>query len=184
MARCRRNQSPSCRRKGWKGGTHSCCSEMGRCSRSWSDIARYVYQGDTHRSRADAAYLPVMVVSYETLRTLQEELEGCPVGLLLCDEGHRLKNSGECLCRCVPRSSLDNVFCRLANFPSSQCAQRPASSDSIRNTHPERPFRILFFAEFRQPGISRYTAGLPKEFRAEDLAGPRFGCYREGETGK
>lgn len=36
-----------------------------------------------------------MVVSYETLRTLQEELEGCPVGLLLCDEGHRLKNSGQ-----------------------------------------------------------------------------------------
>lgn len=34
-----------------------------------------------------------MVVSYETLRTLQEELANCPVGLLLCDEGHRLKNA-------------------------------------------------------------------------------------------
>lgn len=39
--------------------------------------------------------LPVMVVSYETLRSLEDELAGCPVGLLLCDEGHRLKNSGE-----------------------------------------------------------------------------------------
>ncbi|KAJ9098072.1 DNA repair protein rhp54, partial [Naganishia adeliensis] len=44
-------------------------------------------------ARGRGVTLPVMVVSYETLRTLQEELEGCPVGLLLCDEGHRLKNS-------------------------------------------------------------------------------------------
>lgn len=34
-----------------------------------------------------------MVVSYETLRSLQDELANCPVGLLLCDEGHRLKNA-------------------------------------------------------------------------------------------
>ncbi|KAJ3555036.1 hypothetical protein NP233_g12298 [Leucocoprinus birnbaumii] len=39
---------------------------------------------------------PVMIVSYETLRTLTPYLAGCPVGLLLCDEGHRLKN-GESL---------------------------------------------------------------------------------------
>lgn len=39
---------------------------------------------------------PVMIVSYETLRgTLVEELGNAPVGLLLCDEGHRLKNAGE-----------------------------------------------------------------------------------------
>ncbi|KAJ9107838.1 hypothetical protein QFC19_002744 [Naganishia cerealis] len=44
-------------------------------------------------ARGRGVTLPVMVVSYETLRTLQEELEGCPVGLLLADEGHRLKNS-------------------------------------------------------------------------------------------
>jgi len=37
---------------------------------------------------------PVMIVSYETLRgTLVEELGRAPVGLLLCDEGHRLKNA-------------------------------------------------------------------------------------------
>jgi DNA repair and recombination RAD54-like protein len=35
-----------------------------------------------------------MIVSYETLRTLSEYLNGCSIGLLLCDEGHRLKNSG------------------------------------------------------------------------------------------
>ncbi|KAF9218119.1 hypothetical protein BS17DRAFT_722213, partial [Gyrodon lividus] len=37
---------------------------------------------------------PVMIVSYETLRTLSAHLASCTVGLLLCDEGHRLKNSG------------------------------------------------------------------------------------------
>ncbi|KAJ7063395.1 DNA repair protein, SNF2 family [Mycena amicta] len=36
---------------------------------------------------------PVMIVSYETLRTLTPYLASCTVGLLLCDEGHRLKNS-------------------------------------------------------------------------------------------
>ncbi|KAF6764069.1 SNF2 family domain-containing protein [Ephemerocybe angulata] len=36
---------------------------------------------------------PVMIVSYETLRTLTAHLAGCKIGLLLCDEGHRLKNS-------------------------------------------------------------------------------------------
>ncbi|KAI6045738.1 DNA repair protein, SNF2 family [Pisolithus marmoratus] len=36
---------------------------------------------------------PVMIVSYETLRTLSPYLANCSIGLLLCDEGHRLKNS-------------------------------------------------------------------------------------------
>ncbi|KAI0054159.1 DNA repair protein SNF2 family [Auriscalpium vulgare] len=36
---------------------------------------------------------PVMIVSYETLRTLTVHLAGARIGLLLCDEGHRLKNS-------------------------------------------------------------------------------------------
>jgi len=37
----------------------------------------------------------VMIVSYETLRNIAPELANCEVGLLLCDEGHRLKNAGE-----------------------------------------------------------------------------------------
>ena len=35
---------------------------------------------------------PVLIVSYETLRMYVDELRGTPIGLLLCDEGHRLKN--------------------------------------------------------------------------------------------
>lgn len=35
---------------------------------------------------------PVLIVSYETLRLNVDGLRDTPIGLLLCDEGHRLKN--------------------------------------------------------------------------------------------
>lgn len=35
---------------------------------------------------------PALIVSYETLRLYVDELRNTPIGLLLCDEGHRLKN--------------------------------------------------------------------------------------------
>ncbi|PRT55460.1 DNA repair protein rhp54 [Wickerhamiella sorbophila] len=35
---------------------------------------------------------PVLIISYETLRRNTEELNGAEIGLLLADEGHRLKN--------------------------------------------------------------------------------------------
>ncbi|KAL1964002.1 hypothetical protein VTN77DRAFT_7548 [Rasamsonia byssochlamydoides] len=35
---------------------------------------------------------PVLIVSYETLRLYIDDLKDTPIGLLLCDEGHRLKN--------------------------------------------------------------------------------------------
>ena len=39
-----------------------------------------------------AVVRPVLIVSYETLRLNVEEIKHTPIGLLLCDEGHRLKN--------------------------------------------------------------------------------------------
>lgn len=39
-----------------------------------------------------AVVRPVLIVSYETLRLNVDELSNTPIGLLLCDEGHRLKN--------------------------------------------------------------------------------------------
>jgi DNA repair and recombination protein RAD54 and RAD54-like protein len=36
---------------------------------------------------------PVLIVSYESLRLNIEELKDVKIGLMLCDEGHRLKNS-------------------------------------------------------------------------------------------
>ncbi|KAH9935029.1 P-loop containing nucleoside triphosphate hydrolase protein [Fomitopsis serialis] len=50
-------------------------------------VARWVAAGGRSVSQ------PVMIVSYETLRTLSVHLANCVIGLLLCDEGHRLKNS-------------------------------------------------------------------------------------------
>ncbi|KAK1766565.1 P-loop containing nucleoside triphosphate hydrolase protein [Phialemonium atrogriseum] len=35
---------------------------------------------------------PVIIVSYESLRLNVDELKNTPIGLMLCDEGHRLKN--------------------------------------------------------------------------------------------
>ncbi|SAL95474.1 hypothetical protein [Absidia glauca] len=37
---------------------------------------------------------PVLIISYETLRAYTKYMKNCPIGLLLCDEGHRLKNGG------------------------------------------------------------------------------------------
>ncbi|KAI9888478.1 MAG: DNA-dependent ATPase protein rad54 [Vezdaea aestivalis] len=39
-----------------------------------------------------AVVRPVLIVSYETLRLNVDEIKQTPIGLLLCDEGHRLKN--------------------------------------------------------------------------------------------
>ena len=39
-----------------------------------------------------AVIRPVLIVSYETLRLNVDELRDTPIGLMLCDEGHRLKN--------------------------------------------------------------------------------------------
>jgi DNA repair and recombination RAD54-like protein len=36
---------------------------------------------------------PVLIISYESLRDHAKTLKNSPIGLLLCDEGHRLKNS-------------------------------------------------------------------------------------------
>lgn len=35
---------------------------------------------------------PIIIVSYESLRLNVDELKNTPIGLMLCDEGHRLKN--------------------------------------------------------------------------------------------
>ncbi|KXT14181.1 hypothetical protein AC579_2453 [Pseudocercospora musae] len=40
-----------------------------------------------------AVVRPVLIVSYETLRLYVDELRNAPIGLMLCDEGHRLKNA-------------------------------------------------------------------------------------------
>lgn len=49
---------------------------------------------------------PVLIISYETLRRNVDQLNNCPVGLLLADEGHRLKN-----CESLTYTSLNDINC-------------------------------------------------------------------------
>lgn len=66
---------------------------MGRSNGSECYTARLVV--DLNDKYPTFIAFSVMIVSYETLRTLTAHLANCNIGLLLCDEGHRLKNSGE-----------------------------------------------------------------------------------------
>lgn len=45
-------------------------------------------------SKGKQVVTPVVIVSYERLRMLSDELGNTEIGLLLADEGHRLKNAG------------------------------------------------------------------------------------------
>ncbi|SCZ98563.1 BZ3500_MvSof-1268-A1-R1_Chr3-1g05466 [Microbotryum saponariae] len=45
-------------------------------------------------SKGKSVVTPIVIVSYERLRSLTDELGQTEIGLLLADEGHRLKNSG------------------------------------------------------------------------------------------
>lgn len=58
-----------------------------------------------------------MIVSYETLRTLTAYIANCEIGLLLCDEGHRLKNSGTF--KITSKCQLVDTMSRVADFPDS-----------------------------------------------------------------
>ena len=50
---------------------------------------------------------PVIIVSYETLRLYSEELRDVPIGLLLCDEGHRLKNADSLTYQALNQLTVD-----------------------------------------------------------------------------
>lgn len=92
MAWCWGDQSPCCRWEGWESGTHPGCSAVG--NGSWSECY-FTWYVVSVTARKKLKMVQVMIVSYETLRTLQDELAGHQIGLLLADEGHRLKNAGE-----------------------------------------------------------------------------------------
>eukprot|EP00002_Diphylleia_rotans_P029425 TRINITY_DN5995_c0_g1_i3.p1 TRINITY_DN5995_c0_g1~~TRINITY_DN5995_c0_g1_i3.p1 ORF type:complete len:786 (+),score=126.90 TRINITY_DN5995_c0_g1_i3:409-2766(+) len=47
------------------------------------------------------ASIQVMIISYETFRINSTSLQDCQVGLLICDEGHRLKNADNQTTQCI-----------------------------------------------------------------------------------
>ncbi|KAK9389045.1 P-loop containing nucleoside triphosphate hydrolase protein [Lipomyces mesembrius] len=59
---------------------------------SKAELTRQLRQWAIAEGR-QAAVRPVLIVSYETLRMNVSELKNTKIGLMLCDEGHRLKNN-------------------------------------------------------------------------------------------
>ncbi|KAF9264199.1 hypothetical protein L218DRAFT_1076746 [Marasmius fiardii PR-910] len=50
-------------------------------------------KSDTVRTFANSRVQHVLIVGYERLRTVIKEIATCGIGLIVCDEGHRLKSS-------------------------------------------------------------------------------------------
>ncbi|KAJ3185319.1 DNA-dependent ATPase protein rad54 [Gaertneriomyces sp. JEL0708] len=63
------------------------CDNKGSKEQTEKDMRKFV------ADKGRAIVQPVLIVSYETLRTYSKILQQTEIGLLLCDEGHRLKNA-------------------------------------------------------------------------------------------
>lgn len=104
-------------------------------------------------AKGRAVLQPVLISSYETLRNFQEALGDSPIGLLLCDEGHRLKNS----------DSLTFQSLALLNVPRRVIL----SGTPIQNDLSEY-FSLLNFAI---PDVLGSRAEFRKEFELDILRG-------------
>lgn len=104
-------------------------------------------------AKGRAVLQPVLISSYETLRNFQEALGDTPIGLLLCDEGHRLKNS----------DSLTFQSLALLNVPRRVIL----SGTPIQNDLSEY-FSLLNFAI---PDVLGSRAEFRKEFELDILRG-------------
>lgn len=96
---------------------------------------------------------PVLIISYETLRRNVENLKGCEVGLLLADEGHRLKNGDS-----LTFTSLDNLNCKRRVILSGTPIQNDLSEY----------FALLNFAN---PGLLGTRNDFRKNFELPILRG-------------
>ncbi|CAO3618495.1 unnamed protein product [Cunninghamella echinulata] len=86
---------------------------------------------------------PVLIISYETLRAYTKYMKNCTIGLLLCDEGHRLKNN-------------DSILFKELN--KLQVRRRVILSGTPIQNDLTEYYNLLDFAN---PGL----LGTPNEFR-------------------
>ncbi|CEP24004.1 unnamed protein product [Cyberlindnera jadinii] len=96
---------------------------------------------------------PVLIISYETLRRNVDHLKGCEVGLLLADEGHRLKNGDS-----LTFTALDSLNCKRRVILSGTPIQNDLSEY----------FALLSFAN---PGLLGTRADFRKNFELPILKG-------------
>ncbi|ODV96997.1 hypothetical protein PACTADRAFT_74584 [Pachysolen tannophilus NRRL Y-2460] len=99
---------------------------------------------------------PVLVISYETLRRNSDILDGTEIGLLLADEGHRLKNGDS-----LTFSSLNKLKCERRVI---------LSGTPIQNDLTEY-FSLLSFSN---PGLLGSRAEFRKNFENAILKGRDF----------
>ncbi|BFZ60884.1 DNA-dependent ATPase protein rad54 [Saitoella coloradoensis] len=96
---------------------------------------------------------PVLIISYESLRLNIAELQGTEIGLMLCDEGHRLKN-GE-----------SQTFTAL---DSLKCTRRVILSGTPIQNDLSEYFSLLNFAN---PGLLGSRMEFRKSFEIAILRG-------------
>lgn len=71
----------------WLGNRVNCLAIANESREKTIESLRFFMANQSSRSGA-----PIVIISYETFRMHAEILNSSPVGMVLCDEGHRLKN--------------------------------------------------------------------------------------------
>lgn len=103
-------------------------------------LSNFGRQNSTGKRRA---VNPVLIVSYETFRGHAQVLDNCEIGLMICDEGHRLKNMEN-----QTYKSLKAVNCKRRIIISGT----PIQNDLLE---------YFSLVDFVNPGL----LGTPAEFR-------------------
>ncbi|EDO17788.1 hypothetical protein Kpol_541p31 [Vanderwaltozyma polyspora DSM 70294] len=96
---------------------------------------------------------PVLIISYETLRRNVDQLVNCDVGLMLADEGHRLKNADS-----LTFTALDSINCPRRIILSGTPIQNDLSEY----------FALL---NFSNPGLLGSRSEFRRNFEIPILAG-------------
>lgn len=104
-------------------------------------------------AQGNAIVSPVLIISYETLRRNIERLNNCEVGLVLADEGHRLKNGDS-----LTFNSLNSLNCERRVILSGTPIQNDLSEY----------FSLLNFAN---PGLLGNRAEFRKNYEIHILRG-------------
>lgn len=116
-------------------------SSIGEAIQNWAD------------AQGNAIVSPVLIISYETLRRNVDKLAKSPIGLILADEGHRLKNG-------------DSLTFNALN--SLNCERRVILSGTPIQNDLSEYFSLLNFAN---PGLLGNRAEFRKNYELAILRG-------------
>lgn len=116
-------------------------SSIGESIQNWAD------------AQGNGVVSPVLIISYETLRRNIDNLQNCEVGLVLADEGHRLKNG-------------DSLTFNALN--SLNCQRRVILSGTPIQNDLSEYFSLLNFAN---PGLLGNRLEFRKNYELDILRG-------------